>query len=403
VTNHQGDYWADIVVVGAGIVGLATAWQILASRPGQRVVVVEKEPDVGQHQSSHNSGVLHAGIYYPPGSLKARLCGRGKKILEQYALERDIPFEHNGKLIVATHTEELGRLHALAERAAANDVPGVRLLDSDELNDFEPAVTGVAALHSPATGVIDFLGVCRALAADVRASGGDVLTGWPVAHLTQNQAGVVAEGNAGIIQARAAIVCAGVHGDRLAKVRRDVRIVPFRGSWYRLSGEVAAAIRGNIYPVPDPRFPFLGVHATRRIDGEVWAGPNAFLTLAREGRRRTSITPRDARDSLFYGGLWRFAGKHVKAAGTELTHELSRRIYARAVARYIPGVEASDLQRGPSGIRAQAMRRDGTLVDDFVINDDGKVVHVISAPSPAATASFAIGELLADRILAQLE
>lgn len=396
--NHQ----ADVVVVGAGIVGLSTAWQILGNNPRLRVIVAEKEPDVGLHQSSHNSGVLHAGIYYKPGSLKARLCGRGKRELERYATERGIRFEQNGKLIVATNPDEIGRLHALADRAQANGVPGVRMMNGDELRDVEPAVSGVAALHSPTTGVIDFHAICRSLASDVQTAGGAVLTRWSVTRVVESATEVVAEGPAGTIRASAAIVCAGVHGDRLAGVRRDVRIVPFRGSWYRLSGDVGAAVRGNIYPVPDPRFPFLGVHATRRIDGEVWAGPNAFLTLAREGRHRASINPRDARDSLIYTGLWRFAKGHVTAAGSELAHELSRRIYAQAVARYLPGVTAADLQRGPAGIRAQAMRRDGTLVDDFLIHGDGKVVHVLSAPSPAATASFAIGEMLADQVLARL-
>lgn len=399
----MSDETADVLVVGAGIVGLATARRLVNTNPELRVVVAEKEPDVGQHQSSHNSGVLHAGIYYAPGSLKARLCGHGKVALEQYATERDIPFEHNGKLIIATTPDELGRLDTLAERAAANQVPGVRRLNADELREHEPYARGVGALHSPATGVVDFMAVCRALAADIRSAGSDVLTGWPVDRVAESPTEVIAEGTSGAIRARCAIVCAGVYGDRLAGVRHDVRIVPFRGSWYRLTGEAAKAVRGNIYPVPDPRFPFLGVHATRRIDGDVWAGPNAFLTLAREGRRRTSVTPRDARDSLLYGGLWRFAGKHLPAAGTELSHELSRRLYARAVSRYLPGVEASDLERGPAGIRAQAMRRDGTLVDDFLIRGEGSVVHVISAPSPAATASFAIGELLADRVLQRLK
>lgn len=393
---------ADVIVVGAGIVGLATAWQLTRQRPGLRVVVVEKESGVGYHQSSHNSGVLHAGVYYPPGSLKARLCVSGKALLERYASDRGIPVVTNGKLIVATDTSELDGLRTLAGRATENGVPGAKLIGPTEMRRIEPGVTGVAALHSPKTGVVDFTAICRALCADVEEFGGSVLLNWPVADIVNRPHGVVVQGESAEISASAAVVCAGVQGDRLASEQRDVRIVPFRGSWYRLTGAAAESVRGNVYPVPDPRFPFLGVHATRRIDGEVWAGPNAFLTLAREGTHRTSFTASDAKDALLYAGLWRFARRHLRAAASELSHELSRKVYARAVARYLPGVTASDLERGPSGIRAQALRRDGTLVDDFVIRDDGNVAHVLSAPSPAATASLAIGELLADRCLSRI-
>lgn len=399
----MADERADVVVVGAGIVGLATAYELTRTHPELTVTVVEKADDVAGYQSSHNSGVLHAGIYYAPGTLKAQLCGRGKAMIERYAADRGVPFQSNGKVVVATGEHELERLRTLAERAKANGVPGVRLIGASELREIEPAATGVAALHSPATGVIDFAAVCRALVRDLRESGATLHTGWPVAELTPTPDGPVeVSGPRGVIRAGAVISCAGVQADRLTGPLQDVRIVPFRGSWYRLRGAVAAAIRGNVYPVPDPRFPFLGVHVTRRIDGEVWAGPNAFLTLAREGRRRTDITLTDARDALLYGGLWRFAGRHARAAWPELRHELSRRAYAQEVSRYVPGVVASDLERGPSGIRAQAMLRDGTLVDDFLLREDGNIVHVLSAPSPAATASMAIAEVLAERVLARL-
>jgi (S)-2-hydroxyglutarate dehydrogenase len=398
------DEQADVVVVGAGIVGLATACELLRRRPDLIVRVVEKDQAIAGYQSSHNSGVLHAGIYYAPGSLKARLCGRGKGMIERYAAERGIPIKTNGKIVIATHEEELDRLHALAERSAANNVPGTRLIGPTELRELEPAATGVAALHSPSTGVIDFAAVCRALADDLVAAGGTLSTSWPVAEVAEPKGGEVeVRGDRGVVHARAVICCAGVQADRLAGHPRDVRIVPFRGSWYRVRGEIAAAIRGNVYPVPDPRFPFLGVHLTRRIDGEVWAGPNAFLTLAREGSGRVSVNLRDARAALLYGGLWRFAGRHAGAAVPELRHELSRRAYAREVSRYVPGVAARDLERGPAGIRAQAMLRDGTLVDDFVIRGTRRVMHVLSAPSPAATASMAIAEMLVNEMLPRMD
>lgn len=404
-TPLQPDETADVAVVGAGIVGLATAWQLLRRRPDLRVVVVDKEPTLASHQSGNNSGVLHAGIYYAPGSLKATLCVRGKAMIEKYAADRGVPIETNGKVVVAAGEDELGRLHALAERAAANGVPGARLIDAAELREREPAATGVAALWSPYTGVIDFPAVCRALAEDVEAAGGSVRTGWPVSEIVPTgAAGVEVRGPRGVVRARTAVSCAGVQADRLAGgAAGDARIVPFRGSWYELSGPAADAVRGNIYPVPDPRFPFLGVHVTRRIDGSVWAGPNAFLTLDREGRRRTSVNLSDARDALAFGGLWRFAARNLRAAGPELAHELSRRSYAREVARYLPDVKPEHLKRGPAGIRAQAMLRDGRLVDDFLIREDGRVIHVLSAPSPAATASLAVAETLADTTLARLD
>lgn len=396
---------ADIAVVGAGIVGLATAWQLCRRQPDLRIVVVDKEQALASHQSGNNSGVLHAGIYYTPGSLKAQLCVRGKAMIEKYAADRGVPVETNGKLVVATSEDELDRLHALAERAEANGVPGARLIGPAELREREPAAEGVAALWSPYTGVIDFPAVCRALAEDIEAAGGSVRTGWPVSEIVPTGASSVeVRGPRNVIRARTAVVCAGVQADRLAgSAAGDARIVPFRGSWYELTGPAADAVRGNIYPVPDPRFPFLGVHVTRRIDGSVWAGPNAFLTLNREGRRRTSVRPRDARDALTFGGLWRFAARNVRSAGPELTHELSRRSYAAEVARYLPGVEPRHLARGPAGIRAQAMLRDGRLVDDFLIREDGRVLHVLSAPSPAATASLAIGETLADLAMERLD
>lgn len=393
----QSSMDAEIVVVGAGIVGLSTAWTLLRRRPGAALVVIEKEPTIGVHQTGHNSGVLHAGIYYAPGSLKARLCRQGKQQVEEYARQRGIPFDTNGKLVIAAEDDEVPGLEALAERAERNGVPGLRWLDATGLQSVEPAARGVAALHSPSTGVIDFRAVCAALAEDVRAAGGEVRTSWPVERLDGDDPVTVA-GPAGTISARRVVVCAGLQADRLAGTR-DIRIVPFRGSWYRLRPPVADAVRGSIYPVPDPRYPFLGVHLTRRIDGEVWAGPNAFLALARERYRRWAVSPRDLIDVLGFGGFWRFAARNLPMARREFVHDVSRNAYARAVARYLPAVGADDLERGPMGVRAQAMSADGSLADDFRIEQRGRVVHVLNAPSPAATSAFAIAEVLADRAL----
>lgn len=396
MTLHTTD--AQIVVIGGGIVGLATAYKILERRPGTSLLVVEKEARVAEHQSGHNSGVLHAGIYYAPGSLKARLCRSGKDQVEAYARERNIAFDSNGKLVIAATDGEVAPLRSLAGRAERNGVPGLRWLDARELRSIEPAARGVAALHSPSTGVIDFGAVCRALAEDVRAAGGKVVTGWQVDDVTDG-APVVVSGPAGTIRAQRVIACAGLQSDRLAG-SRDVRIVPFRGSWYRLTPRVGDQIRGSIYPVPDPRYPFLGVHLTRRIDGEVWAGPNAFLALARERYRKWAVSTRDLADTALFGGFWRFAARNLRTAGREFSHDVSRRVYARAVARYLPDVGPDDLEPGPLGIRAQAMTAQGAMVDDFSVRDVGNVTHVLNAPSPAATSSLAIGDLLADKALA---
>lgn len=388
---------ADIVVIGGGIVGLATAWTILRRRSDAQVVVVEKESALGTHQTGHNSGVLHAGIYYAPGSKKARLCRAGKDRLERYARERGVPFESNGKLVIAADDDEVPALERLAERAERNGVPGLAWLDGTALRTVEPAARGVAALHSPSTGVIDFQAVCRALADDVRAAGGQIRTSWPVTRIDDGDP-VEVSGPAGRLRVRRAIACAGLQSDRLAG-STDVRITPFRGSWYRLRPRVADQVRGSIYPVPDPRYPFLGVHLTRRIDGQVWAGPNAFLALARERYRPWAVSPRDLFDVLRFPGFWRFARRNLPMARRELVHDLSRRAYARAVARYLPDVGPDDLERGPMGVRAQAMTVDGAMVDDFHIDARGSVVHVLNAPSPAATSALAIGEVLADHAL----
>lgn len=388
----------DVVVIGAGIVGLATARQVLIDQPNRRVLVLDKEDRVAAHQSSHNSGVVHAGIYYAPGSKKAELCTAGKTELERYCTERGIPLEHNGKVVVAVDEEELPRLDALEARARANRVQGLRRITGDEIRVIEPSAAGIAGLHSPRTGVVDFPTVADAFAEDVRGAGGEVRLGTQVRDLDERDDHVRVTTDSGEIEADVVIACAGLQSDRLAATtgdRGDERIVPFRGSWLRLRPESAVTVNGNIYPVPDPRFPFLGVHATRRIDGEVWIGPNAVLAGAREGYRRGAVSWRDVREVFGFRGFWQLAARHVKTGARELWQDRVRRAYLKEVRRYLPMVTLDDLESGPSGIRAQSVRADGSMVDDFSLVERRRVVHVKNAPSPAATASMAIGRVLA--------
>jgi L-2-hydroxyglutarate oxidase LhgO len=355
--------------------------------------VLEKERDVGLHQSSRNSGVLHAGLYYAPGSRKAELCRRGKVAMERFAAEHGIPVERNGKLVVAVDRRELPGLEALTERATANGVPDLRVLDEDELHVIEPHVTGVRALHSPTTAVVDFGAACRALASDL-----DVRTGAAVESVDELNGTVRVTSSAGDFEAASAVVCAGLWSSQLARragLSTDVQIVPFRGTWIELRPSGAALIRGNIYPVPDPELPFLGVHFTRRVDGTVWAGPNAVLSFA----ERSVL-----RDALRFGGLWRLAAREARVAAHEFRLAHWHRAALRELNRYVPELKNEDIDWSsrPWGVRAQAVGRDGSLVDDFVIEGKGRIVWVLNAPSPAATASLAIGEVLAEEAFARL-
>ena len=388
----------DVAIVGGGLVGLATAMRILEQRPELRVVVLEREPDVGLGQSGRNSGVLHAGLYYPPGSAKARWCRDGKRRMERFCDENGVPVLRNGKLVAAVRPEELPRLAALAERARTNGVE-IRELDAGAVRELEPNVTALAGIHSPSTSVTDFTLVAQAMAQRIREAGGEVRTASEVTAIDQREHRPLRlTSRTGSIEARSVVACTGLQADRTANasgVELDERILPFRGSWLRLKADKRHLISASIYPVPSPGLPFLGVHLTPRVDGDVWIGPNAVLALAREGRRPWSVDLKDVRASLGFAGLWRLARQHPSVAFGEVFRDLWLRATLAEVARYVPGIGAGDVERGPWGVRAQLTGRDGSLVDDFRIERHGRVLHVLNAPSPAATASITIGEELA--------
>ncbi|HXF56394.1 MAG TPA: L-2-hydroxyglutarate oxidase [Actinomycetota bacterium] len=387
----------DVAVVGAGLVGLATGYALVRAHPGLRVVVLEKEGDVARHQSSRNSGVVHSGIYYRPGSLRARLCVEGRRALERFAQDRGVPYRRTGKLVVAVRPEELPRLRRLAERAAANGVEGVREVGPEEIQELEPHVRGLRALHVPVTGVVDFGAMARALADELGARGGRVLLRCGVRGLERRSRSVVLTTEGGEVEARGVVSCAGLQADRLARLTGDapeVRVVPFRGSFWVLRPEAARLVRGLVYPVPDPALPFLGVHFTRRVDGQVWVGPNAVLALAREGYRRGEVDLRDLLEVLRFPGFWRLALRYGRTGLGELLRERFPRAFLRECRRYVPDLGPEDLRPGPSGVRAQLVAADGSLVDDFVVARRGRILHVLNAPSPAATACLAIGETL---------
>jgi (S)-2-hydroxyglutarate dehydrogenase len=397
---------ADVAVVGGGIVGLATAYQLLRRRPGLRLVVVEQESKLGAHQSGHNSGVLHAGLYYAPGSLKARLCRAGKAEIEAFCEAHDVPFQRVGKLVVAVTDAELPRLEALRERAVANEVPGVEVVGPERIREIEPHAAGIRALWSPATGIVDYGVVLRAIADEVVAAGGLVDTDRQVTGVSAGSREVALETSRGPLVAGCVITAAGLWADRVARLSGDrgrEAIVPFRGDYYRLTPDARPLVRGLIYPVPDPRFPFLGVHFTRRIDGEVWAGPNAVLAFARRGYRRRDVDARDLAAALTNRGFLRLAARYWRTGAAELWRDVSKRAFHAALVRYLPELRQDQLEFGPSGVRAQALDPDGSLVDDFRLSGTGRVLHVRNAPSPAATASLAIGAELAGRAIERFE
>jgi (S)-2-hydroxyglutarate dehydrogenase len=395
-----------VAVVGGGIVGLATALRLTERRPDLRVVVLEKEPELATHQSGHNSGVLHAGLYYQPGSLKARLCREGKAAVEAFAEAHDIPFERCGKLVVALDGGELPRLATLRDRATANGVPGLEEVGPERIREIEPHAAGIRGLWSPETGIIDFRRIALAMAADLAARGVTIETGREVRSIAERGDEVVVGTTAGDLRAGMVVACAGLQADRVAALSGaddGPRIVPFRGDYYTLTPDARDLVRGLIYPVPDPRFPFLGVHFTKRIDGAVWAGPNAVLAFAREGYRRRDLNPRDLVGTLTNRGFIRLAGRYLGTGLAEMWRDWWKPAFVRELQRYVPEIRADQLVFGPSGVRAQALARDGTLVDDFVLGGSGRILHVRNAPSPAATSSLAIGAMLATTALERLD
>ena len=399
---------ADVAIVGAGLVGLATAQAVMNQAPGARVVVLEAEPQVAQHQSGRNSGVIHSGVYYRPGSLKAELCVEGAEQLVRYCEAHDIALDRCGKVIIATTEAETAVLAGIAERGRANGLAGLRVLDLSDLRQIEPHATGYAALWVPQAGVVDFGVIAARLAADLVESGNVVRRSFDVAAISRTTAGYRLTSRSGdTCDAKLLVNCAGLRSDRVAVLAGEepsVRILPFRGEYYVMRSDRDHLVRHLVYPVPDPRFPFLGVHFTRRIDGSVEVGPNAVLAFGRHhyrGEARPSAT--DTLEMLRNPALWRLGARFWRTGGAELVRSKSRHLYAASARRLIPQVRADDLRRGGSGIRAQAVRSDGTLVDDFALLESERAVHVLNAPSPAATACLAIGERIADRVLAHAE
>ncbi|MFD7686831.1 L-2-hydroxyglutarate oxidase [Streptomyces sp. NPDC059781] len=390
-----------IGIVGAGIVGLATGREIALRRPGTRVVVFEKEQQVSLHQTGHNSGVVHAGIYYTPGSLKADLTVRGVSLLREYCQDRELPYREIGKLVMAVRQDELGRMENLYERAKNNHVPDLRRVSKDEIKELEPNAGGIAALHSPRTAITDYQAIAREFAKDIADAGGEVRLGFPVTGITNVPGGIEVASGQQRLKVDRLLLCAGLQSDsvaRLAQDKQEPRIIPFRGEYMLLKPDRTHLVRGLIYPVPDPRYPFLGIHFTPRVDGTVEVGPNAVLALAREGYRLTKVSPKDLLGLAAYPGSWKMAAQHWRTGVKEYRGSLSTTAFMKDAGLYVPGVGAGDVIRGGAGVRAQALDRDGTLVDDFRIHQVGRITAVRNAPSPAATASMAIAEHIAGAV-----
>ena len=392
-----------IIIVGGGIIGLATALKLAGRFPAAQIIVLEKEDEVARHQSGNNSGVLHAGLYYKPGSLKARLAVSGIQEMVAFCKDNGIRHEICGKLVVAVDQSELPRLHNLHERGLQNGLQGLRLLDRPRMLEIEPHVAGIAAVHVPQEGIVDYVQVCRAMAKKIEAAGGRVATRAGVNKIQARNGGWLAQTPAGDWEADYLVNCAGLHCDRVAVLageKRDVRIIPFRGEYFKIRPESQHLVRHLIYPVPDPSFPFLGVHFTRLIEGGVEAGPNAVLACAREGYKKTDIDLFDLWDALSFPGLWHFMRRHLRMSWDEIKRSFSRRLFCQALQRLVPEIQMDDLARGGAGVRAQAMSPDGELVQDFCLVRRPRALHVLNAPSPGATASLAIGGEIA-RLVAE--
>jgi len=398
------DWKGDVTIVGGGIVGLATARELLRRRPDTRVLVLEKESAVAQHQTGHNSGVIHAGIYYKPGSLKAKLCVTGAAEMMAYCEEHGIPYKRCGKMIVATEEAELPRLASLVERGIANGVEGIRLIESDELKELEPHCRGIKALWSPNTGIVDYGEVARSYAKEIIAAGGEVRVDNKVVAIERRSGRSLVTTIAGTYESTSVITCAGLYSDKVAGLTgssRSPRIIPFRGDYYVLKAERRHLVRSNIYPVPDPAFPFLGVHFTPRMNGDIWLGPNAVLAFSREGYRFTNVRPRELAAILTDTGFLKFGRKNWRTGIDEMARDLSKKRFLSSLQRYVPELTIDDIVAGPSGVRAQALSASGEMVDDFVIDKGEGVLHVRNAPSPAATSSLQIGKFIADALAEQ--
>ncbi len=388
----------DLAIVGGGIVGLATALALGEAHPRLRLLVLEKEERIATHQTGHNSGVIHSGIYYKPGSLKARTCVEGARRMKQFCDTHGITWEGCGKVIVATDEAELPRLSTIYERGQANGLAGLKMLSAEEVREFEPNCRAVRAIHVPETGIVDYVQVANKMAELIQQRGGRILTGAGVRAIRRQGAGLVLESAQGPVETRFLVNCGGLHSDRVAGltgVTPEVRIIPFRGEYYMIRAARRSIVRGLIYPVPDPEFPFLGVHFTRTIHGDVEAGPNAVLAFAREGYTVGTVRPGDLAATLGYSGFWHMARKYWRVGAYEMYRSASKAAFVRSLQKLVPDIQASDLEPGGAGVRAQAVAPDGSLVDDFKISVTPGAVHVVNAPSPAATASLAIGRHVA--------
>jgi L-2-hydroxyglutarate oxidase len=392
----------DVLIVGGGIVGLATALQTLTSLPDTRLALLEKEPQIARHQTGHNSGVIHSGLYYKPGSLKARNCVAGAVAMVEFCRKHGIPHDICGKVVVATEESELPGLEELMRRGKANGVPGLAKISVEQLRESEPHCKGIAALHVPGTGIVDYSLVARKYGELIQAAGGQILTSCEVRGIRQDSSDVVLETSRGAFKSTRVINCAGLHSDRIMRLageKNGLQIVPFRGEYYEIVPERRALVRNLIYPVADPRFPFLGVHFTRRISGGIEAGPNAVLALKREGYRKTDFNLKDAVETAAFPGFWRMAAKYWRSGFGEYYRSLNKSAFTRALQKLVPEIQSSDLEPAGAGVRAQALDNSGRLLDDFAIVRSKQMIHVCNVPSPAATASLVIGKQIAEMLV----
>lgn len=402
----MADRAADLLIIGAGIVGLATALEATRRFPGMHILVVEKEGRVAAHQTGHNSGVIHSGLYYKTGSLKARNCVAGAASMKRFCADHGVPFEECGKLVVATSPEEVPRLGQLHQRGIANGVPGLRMTDPGEFREIEPHCAGLRALQVPTTGIVDYTVVAQKYAELIAKAGGEIVLDAKVEGLREDGASDIVETKAGVFRARHVINCAGLYSDtvaRLAGVETELEIVPFRGEYYEVKPERRYLVKGLIYPVPDPRFPFLGVHFTRRVNGSVEAGPNALLALRREGYTGAGVDLSEAMETLGFPGFWKMARKYWRMGLAEQYRSWVKAAFTKSLQKMVPELQESDLAPGGSGVRAQAVDRNGNLVDDFHFVRRGRMIHVCNVPSPAATASLEIGKEIVDMLVQQFD